>query len=197
MNVRATSRAGARSSRLTSRQQLISLKGGNLFLRKAAVPREVAPGGVVDIDTIVSNGALAISPFDDDECSNGANRCSTQVGAGYCYNLRVNPDWTAADQTGPTCIGTTEIGTADQDRRWTFTAPGAVGDFVVTFQLEAVGTGERGRITQRITVTREAESRPPPNDDNGNGDGLLGDIEQIITLVVVLFVLALLAGVVS
>lgn len=182
---------------VTPRQMLISLKGGNLFLRKANVPEEVAPGGVVDIDTTVSNGALLISSFDPDSCVNDANPCTKgpfETG-GYCYELTVSPEWTGDDSTGPTCIHTTEIGTADQDRRWTFTAPQQTGDFNVTFRLEVLGSGEFETLTRSITVTEEAPPRPGPGDgDEEDEEDIIDQIEALLQQTgVVLGLLVLLA----
>lgn len=148
-------------------QQLATIKGGNLFIRRAAVPAEIAPGGTVDVEATVSNGALFISATDPDACQNSATPCSFND-VGYCYELVVDPSWTSEKSVGPRCIQTTSVGTEDHHPTFVFTAPQQEGEYSITFELRGSNSGESASITRGITVTGDAPSRPPPPDENGD-----------------------------
>lgn len=196
----ATLREARFTGAVTARQQLISLKGGNLFLRESQVTDEVAPGGVVDARAVVSNGANLILATDRDECGNNANPCSRGFldRHGYCYELEVTPSWSRGDTTGPTCIKTTEIGTTDQVQSFAFEAPREAGEHTIRIRLEALGSGEFGSITERVLVTETAPERPGAGngDDADNGDeGPVERAEGLLTILAVLAGLALVGGI--
>lgn len=151
------------------RQQFISLKGGALFLREPQITDLVATGGLVQIDAIVSNGALIIG--DADECARSENPCDPGFfdDIGYCYELRVSPEWTETEGTGPSCVPVTELGTGDNSHQFSIPGPESAGEFTVQYTLEALGTNETGTAIQTIDVTDEPT--PPPNGGNGNGNG--------------------------
>lgn len=223
MNVRAAS-SQAMARTITARQQLVSLKGGNLFLREANVTPEVAPGGVIDVQSVVSNGALLIDPFDKDSCVHDANDCTkgpTETG-GYCYEVEIEPSWTSNKPSGPNCIKTTEVGTIDKEHTASLTAPTGEGSYVVGVRLTAKGSGQTGVFQRTVTVTETAGQRPGPGQrcdsdgqcpngqvckdgqcrDCGAVDKLLnssqcGGIEGTINSLIILVVLILLVSLVA
>lgn len=215
----ALSRVGARTlARQTNRA--ISLKDDNLFLSLANVPDvPVAPGdegGIIDVRTGVANGAIEISEFDEDRCTNDANPCVAAGDlVGYCYNLSVEPvgAWGDPQETGPTCIPITAVGATEQEHNWAFQAPHSdfltdgEGTFSIQFLLEADGTGELGAFSLPVTVQEGATVRPgvgsPEVDEDtsggggggGNGDGpALSGLQSVLALAIVLVILLQASG---
>lgn len=190
-------RIGATASAVARQQPppLIELKGGNLFLREPTITPEVAPGGEVSIDATVSNRALFISVGDPDACENEANDCTRGIfdlSSGYCYELRVSPQWRGTEGTGPQCVNLTELGTGDKNHSFRIPAPQQTGEFSIQLTLEAPGSRETGTAVRNVTVTTTPS--PPPDGDDG---GIFEQISDIIVLLILLAAIVQFGGLVD
>lgn len=138
-----------------------STKDGNIVLREFSLPDSVRPGESVTAEVEVSNGALAIGPFDPD-------RCGT-VGPGYKTRVVVvHPDGTE-QKSDTRCHGTTEIGTKDLTYSITLTPPETSDTHYYSAFVEMVGSGETTEsVDETVTVT---ETTPERSDDSSQDDG--------------------------
>lgn len=168
---------------------VISLHEGQVFLERPDVPIEVAPGGTIDIDTRVVNTDRLISDLDPDSCNSDDTPCGFRLGNGYCYLLQVVPSWTGGENVGPTCIDVAGFTSTVENHDWVFPAPQEEGTYNVTFELRLMGTGQFGTFDETIEVVEGAPDRP----GDGNGDDEDDVVDQAITILVLVAVIAGLA----
>lgn len=123
-----------------------SIKGGNLFISDLTFPSEVGPNESVTVNLTVSNGAIQIES-DPDQCFQGLFG-----GNGYNVEVTVNTGWASDDREY--CHGTTEIGTADRDHTFEFTAPdpSSTTSYNLLIRLETPESGQSLTLFRNITV---------------------------------------------
>lgn len=135
--------------------------GDVLFVDSISIPKEVAAGGVVDVEIDVVNAALFISPTDGDHCSQGGN-------AGYEYEVRVEPGWTT-EGTTTNCIDLAEDNASHQ---FSFDAPSQQGTYTTDVIVEGVGTGfSASGSFETVVPSQGGNTRPEPEPIDGGGDG--------------------------
>lgn len=185
---------GPVASRRATLTNLVSIKSGNLFIEKVETPStSVRPGGTVNIDVVLKNGAQFINTFDPDRCLPGGITRSE----GYKYRLEVDPSWAGIDSREG-CIPSGNFSANRLTESFSFTAPSESGSEEVTFILEARGSGESGRTSTSVSISESGDSNPPPSNGGGGGGdgGGLGFIETVgigvvITLVLVVALFAI------
>jgi hypothetical protein len=149
-------------------------KGGNIILSDVRVPDYVEPGESFEVEAVVSNGALAIAPWDPDYCGN----YSTDEG----YKIAVEfegPDGRSV--TKRDCIGMTEVGTRDVTYTATFTAAQS-GAARVEALVRMPGSGkETAVVSASADVTEQAPEQsdgPTPGDGDSSGGGNPWDLDD-------------------
>jgi len=135
-----------------------STKSGLLILQDVRVPDNVEPGAAFDVEALVRNKAYGIFPWDPDLCQTG----------GYEIEVVFEGPGGQSVVKGPTCHGTTEIGSKDKTYSATFTAPNS-GRARVECYVRLPGSGKR---TQEVTASAAVtEYSPDQPTDPGESDG--------------------------
>ena len=148
-----------------------STKGGNVILRDVRAPSEVDPGQTFEVEADISNGALAISPWDADACTDNPGN-----DAAYSMQVEFSGPGGATREAGPFCLAITELGTNDTTKTATFTAPSTSGTYDVAANVRLDGSGsETGEVSETVTVSGTEAVEPPSNDDGDGGADWGGD----------------------
>lgn len=135
-----------------------------------APSKAVKPGGTVNVKVTVRNTASVILFNDPDRCDEGTVPGSTLTG--YLTNIHVSIAGLSVDQTKTECIPMGGVGNRISEYWFQFTAPQAEGNYVVSGDLELLGSGlTTDDLSTDFTVSESGDQEPPVNGETPDGDG--------------------------
>lgn len=167
-----------------------------LFVDTIAVTPEVAAGGVVDVEVIVTNAATGVTQNDPDICQAGSSN-------GFEYDITADPSWTSAE-TVTDCTGPGSVGSNKYSYTFSFTAPASGGVETLDVSVQGATSGVGGSKSYSVSVSEDSDQqRPGTGDPDGEekgdttqpdspGGGFLGGLNVTSGLVILVLVLLLL-----
>lgn len=194
----------------TERDVELLTKDGNFGISGARAPEAVLPGDPIGVEIDVFNGYVSSIQvaLDPDNCENAANPCSSGIidVAPICYVATLSPDWDTPAEFGPACLGGNPLTVPTRTHSTQFTAPDTPGQTRhIDITLEHPGSGEVAQTSIPVAVASEDQQCAtnadcpgdfvcengvcvePGGNGNGNGDGgFLGNIQNILLLLIVL-----------